>query len=389
MPRPSKPAQATAAKTPKGASLEVLERACEAEAAKWNATSQTTRLDYETKARRLLGDGFAFQGITPATREFYKKAGMWVMRKQLKAILRAAKKAKKGETGKELFAVRQLMWAEKIEEAGKLLKKIQTLAAVDCKLDLEKNRMQASHKQKAATDADLVAFDAWAVKNSSFRDAFLVAEFSGCRGEEFGKGVKVQATKISGVQVLRFHIESAKCDGEKKGLDLRCIEVPFPTQAAESVQRRWLALAEIASENKSGALVTIAAKGKSTSGRRFTEACRSASEGAGVKIAAYGLRQRFSSQVKAASKGTPDAAINVALALGHQTTDTQEHYARAHRGGGAVSPVVIRGVNTMGVQIRGPAVRTGPPLHVKTRVALNKVTAVAAARGSGSGRPRL
>lgn len=387
MAKTSKPAP-VAAVPPNMAALEALERACEDAAAPWNEVSKATRLDYETKTRRLAEPGgYPFHEVTPATRQLYKAAGLWVMRKRLRSILHAAKRAKKGASGKELFAVRVAMWGAKLEEASKLLDEINALAAVDCKLVSGIDRAQASHKQRPATDMELDAFDAWAEKNSSFREAFLVAEFAGVRGVEFEKGVRVEAGKVGGVPLLRFHIESAKCDGDKKGLELRCVEVPFPAQASEGVKRRWLALAKLASVRKAGHVVAIAPVGASTAGRRFTEACRTASEGAGVKVAAYSLRNRFSAQVKASSAGTPDAAINVALALGHQTTETQRHYARAHRGGGGISPVSIRGVNAMGVQIRGPAQRQGPPLHVKTSYALRGV--VPAAPPAGRVRARL
>lgn len=326
------------------------------------------------------------------------------MRRRLRKLLREAKKLRKdGETGKELFAVKVAMWAAKLDEVRQLVDHIDALKAERCQVPFEERRLlapdakrvpiaeqdrmraQASHKQETATDADLEKFHAWAAKHSSFAEALIVAEFTGCRGAEFDKGIRIEATKFEGVPTLRFHIESAKCDGKKKGLELRCHEVPFPAQAADSVKRRWLALAQRATKAKSGYVLKIEAIGKSTAGRRITEACRTISEGAGVKIGAYSLRNRFSSQVKASSKGKADAAINVALALGHQTTETQRHYARAHRGGGGISPVTIKGVNVMGTQIRGPAQRKGPPLHIREKVAFNAV----ATRGAALYPPKL
>lgn len=388
MARPSKPVQVTAALPNQGA-LEVLERACEDASSKWNEVAKTTRLDYEAKASRLAAPGgYPFHAVTPATRKLYKAAGLWVLRKKVRAILREAKRAKKGVTGKELFAVRQAMWAAKLAEARPLLDQIDTLSAVDCNQVSGIDRAQPSHKQKPATDADLGKFHGWAAEHSSFAEAFMVAEFSGCRGEELGKGIRIEAAKIDGVPVLRFHIESAKCDGIKKGLDIRCVEVPFPALAADDVKRRWMILAKKASERRSGHVVTIEATEKTSAGDRFSDACRTASRGSGVKVAAYSFRQRFSAQVKASSAGTPDAAVNVALALGHQTTETQQHYARAHRGKGGISPVSIRGVNVMGVQIRGPAQRQGPPLHIRENVTLRRVAKTAAAPPRSRG-PRL
>lgn len=371
---------------------EAFERAAKTEAAKWSEVSQATRLDYEAKAKRLEAPGgYAFHAVAPATRKIYKAAGLWVMRKRLKAILKDARKLKKdGLKGDEMFALRQMMWATKLDEARELVAAIDVLHAVQCQASLAERkalspngynkrlpmaeadyvRAQASHKQKPATDDDLEKFHAWAAKNSSFAEVFLVAEFTGCRGQDLAKGVRIETLSIGGVVTLRFHVEPAKCDGGKKGLDIRAHDIPFPSKASKSVKARWRALAEKATA-KGGIVVKLEAKGKSTAGRRFTEACRTVSEGAGVKIGAYSLRHRFSSQVKAASKGMPDAAVNVALALGHQTTNTQRHYARAHRGGKGVSPLAIKGINAMGVQIRGPSTRNGPPQHVKDRKALS------------------
>jgi len=59
-------------------------------------------------------------------------------------------------------------------------------------------------------------------------------------------------------------------------------------------------------------------------------------------IASQSLRNRFAAQVKQAKPGD---AVAVAVALGHQTTETQRHYARASRGGGGISPVKSTEVN--------------------------------------------
>jgi hypothetical protein len=390
MPRPSKPVQATAA-LPNMAALEVLEQDCLDELHKWNEVSKATRLDYTAKSKRLAEaaktGGYPFHEVTPATRKLYVAAAKWTARKELRSIMHAAKKAKKGKTGKEMFAVRVAMWEVELEKARLVLQKLEVLAAIDCNQETGLDRKQASHKQKPATDDDLVKFHAWAAAaKSKYADAFMVTEFTGCRGEELGKGIRIETVKINGEVVLHFHIESAKCDGKKKGLDVRCLEVPFPRMASTSVKRRWTALAKKVAGNRGELVVKIEATEGASAGECFTDACRTASKGAGVKVAAYALRNRISSQVKEASKGHPDAAINVALVLGHQTTKTQRHYARAHRGGRGISPIEIKGINVMGVTIRGPAQRQGPPLHIRERVALEKMMALQTASAS---RPRL
>lgn len=394
MPRPSKPAPiATAALPSNMAALEALERACEAEVTKWNEVSKATRLDYEAKTERMAkaakDGGFVLDGLTPASRKLYVAAAKWTARKELRSILAKARKAKKnGETGKELFAVRAMMWAAKLEEARAVLTRLEALAKIDCNAETGHDRKQVSHKQKPATDAEVAKLQAWAAASGSkYADAFLVMEFSGCRGEELGKGVRVEVLKVKGVAVMRFYIESAKCDGDKKGLDLRCVEVPMPMLASSSVKRRWMGLAKKVAANGGQLVVSVQATAGQTAGQLITQAFRTASECARIKIAAYSLRNRVSAQTKAASKGQPDAAVNVALVLGHQTTNTQRHYARAHRRGRGISPMQVKGINVMGATIRGPVKREGPPLQVRERVALRGV--VRAAPPAGRSRPRL
>lgn len=404
MPRPSKPAPIAHAALPNMAALEALERACEAEVAKWNEVSKATRLDYEAKTERMRlaakdgGSGFELQAMTPASRKLYVAAAKWTARKKLRSILAQAKKAKKGATGKELFAVRAMMWEAKLEEARAVLTGLSKVAAIDCDADTGQQRKQVSHKQRPATDAEVAKLQKWAADSGSkFGDAFAVMEFSGCRGEEFAKGVRVEALMVKGVQIIRFHIESAKCDGRKKGLDLRCIEVPMPLIGAASVKKRWMDLYNKVAANGGQLVVsipnTVGAKlGKDgkpqkgqTSGQIITQAFRTASKALKMKINAYSLRNRVSAQTKAGSKGQPDAAVNVALVLGHQTTKTQRHYARAHRGRGGISPMTVKGVNVMGATIRGPVKREGPPLHIRQRVALQAIVRTA----PPAGRPRL
>lgn len=374
MPRPSRIAQQKQT-TPAGVSVELL-RAIEMEADEWREVGKGTRLAYEAGARKLT-EGWDMGTARKKTRYVMRAAGLWVMRRQLKRSMAEAKKLlKSGSTGQELGMVREAMWAEKVKEAGKLLERIQAFqrlpwSEVD---DPKAHYLEANHKKKPASDAELSAFYAVAAR-SQFRDAFLVAEFSGCRGEELGKGVRVEVFKKSGSPALRFFIESAKCDGEKKGLDLRCIEVDFPSSAGKDVQRRWLNLAKLAAGKKAGAMVKVEPTAKAAPGVRFTQACRNTAKAAGVDVSAYSLRHRFTAQMKAANPGDAEC---VALALGHQSTKTQGHYARATRGKGGISPVQAVGVKVPGMQqVRGPATRAGPPLHIRERMALNAFVPIA------------
>lgn len=379
MPRPSK--QATTKPTPQRGELALLVREAEKEAAKWREVDKASRLTYEAKAKQLA-KGWDLGSACKSSRYSMRAAGLWTMRKQLRAVLKEAKRVEKnGRTGGELFALREAQFSQEMGKVAEKLAEIRAFEALPwAEIDDPGRRLEKSHKKQPAKDSELVSFYKSAEK-SSYREAFLVAEFAGCRGEELGKGVRVEVGKKEGVATLRFFVQSAKADGDKKGLDLRAIEVPFPSGAAKPVQRRWIELAEsVATATKTtqkSYIVSVAASEKQTAGRLFTDACKNTARAAGVDVSAYSLRNRFSAQVKQANPGD---AVAVAVALGHQTTETQRHYARASRGGGDVSPVQSIGVNVSGQAIRGAPTRSGPPLHVKQKVVL--AAAVPAARAA-------
>lgn len=382
MPRISKQPQQT---KPSSLGLDVasLLAACRAEARLAGDVSRATRLGYEARGR-LLAAGWDLARAAKGTRYGMKAAGQWVMRRQLGRLVREAEKVRKsGRTGAELFPVREAMFEAKLAEASALLDRIRDFQALPWSKPIDAmDRRQKSHKQRAASDAALEKFYE-AAASSSFLDAFMVAEFSGCRGEEFGKGIRVEVGKANGGAVLSFFIESAKCDGKAKGIELRRIDVPFPSGASRGVQRRWLALAKKAAEGK-GSFVCKIEPTKQAPGVRFTNAARFVKTKAGVDVMPYSLRHRYSAQVKEASGGD---AVAVALALGHQSTETQRHYGRARRGGGGVSPVQAVGQAVSGEAIRGARQRRGPPLHAKEKIALGGV--VKAIASPPHPRPRL
>ena len=379
MPRPSK--QATTKPTLQRSELALLVREAEMQKAKWRDPAKSTRLTYEAKAKQLA-EGWDMGTACKKSRYSMRAAGLWTMRGELKALLKEAKRVEKnGRTGEELFALREAQFAQEMEKVAKKLAAIRAFEALPwSEIEDTGLRLEKSHKKKPAKDSELVSFYKSAEK-SSYREAFLVAEFAGCRGEELSKGVRVEVGKKEGTATLRFFVQSAKADGDKKGLDLRAIEVPFPSCAAEPVQRRWMELAKsVATATKStnkSYVVSVAPSVKQTAGRLFTDACKNTARAAGVDVSAYSLRNRYSAQVKQANPGD---AVAVALALGHQTTETQRHYARASRGGGDVSPVQSTGVNVSGQTIRGAPTRSGPPQHVKQKVIFSAAVAAAPPR---------
>lgn len=366
---------------PANAALLELVREAKEEGAKASEVSKATRLTYEAKAKQLA-KGWDMGPACKNSRYSMRAAGLWTMRRQLRALVKEAERArKKGLNGVELFTVREAQFAHKMEAVRSKLIAIREFEALPwTEIDDPGRRLQSPHKQKAATDSELLEFFEAAAK-SSYREAFLVAEFSGCRGEEFREGIRVEIGKKGGSATMRFFTQSAKTDGDKKGLDLRAVDVPFPSGASKAVQRRWMELAKSVQASKKGHVVKIEPTAKSTAGQLFTRACADTAKKANIDMAAYSLRHRFSAQVKQANPGD---AVAVALALGHQTTETQRHYARAKRGGGDVSPVQIEALNVSGQKIRGAPKREGPRIQTKTKIALAAAVPTAGRSPSGA-----
>ena len=353
---------------PKGAWDAVLDEA-EAEGKRSPDVSKESRETYEANAR-TLAKGWDLASAAKGTRYAMKAAGQYVMRKELRALKRKAVEVKKkGETGEEMQVVREAQFAIRAAAVQAKLMQIREFEALPWNdYSGERKRVQKSHKQTAATDAELSRFFEALPASHEMRLPLIATEFSGARGKEFAEGLRIEAGKDKGRLFLRFFIESAKCDGKKKGLDLRAVTVFQPKDATAGVQRRWSELAKAVASNGNKLVVKVDPTEGQTVGRCITKACENASVRAGVHVAAYSLRHRFSAQAKASGD-----AVSVALALGHQTTKTQTHYGRRKRGGKSVSPVEIVGED-MGQKVRGPTTRTGPADHVKVKVALQAST---------------
>lgn len=363
-------------------SLNDLVRALRKEVKQAGEVSPNSLSEYEERARRLKA-GWDMGKAGKNERYLMRAAGVFGMRNKIREKLNEADQMHKRGPG--LLADREAKRGEILAEALTISHKLDDFRALPWEEGDKNLKQEASHKKSAATDAQLAAFYG-AVGASQFRDAFLVAEFTGCRGEELGRGVRMEVAAQNGVPVLRFFIESAKCDGKKKGLGLREVSVPFPAQAAREVKDRWRGLAKrVASAGKSGMTVTLEATDKQTAGQRFTQNFRHFATRAGLKgVSSYSLRHRVSAQAKQGGD-----SINAAIVLGHQTTETQRHYGRSRRGGGGVSPVRVIGTNHTTTAIRGAPKRTGAGLHTKEKIALGKVSRAASPTAQKPRGPRL
>lgn len=347
--------------------LNDIVRALREEVKQASDISAATKKEYERRAK-ILENGWDMEKAGKRERYLMRAAGIWHMRNLIRKNLNEADRIRKRGTGtREEIEKQQVYLIAKATKIAQKLDRFREHSWSDCEKRL---RQQADHKKKAAKDTDLHKFFT-SVGSSQFRPAFLVAEFTGCRGEELGKGIRIEVKKINGIGVLHFYIESAKSDGKKKGLDLREIVVPFPEKATKEVKQRWIELAKYVGK---GSVVKVEATEKQTAGQRFTQNFRCFATKAGVEISAYSLRHRVSAQVKEAGN-----AENTAAVLGHQTTETQRHYARKHHKG--ISPSAIVGINKSGAQIRGCKSRTGPTASViKNSVAAAPLNATVATR---------
>jgi integrase len=367
----------------------------EQEVALWSDVSKGTRLEYERKFQQLKDGKWDLSTARKGTRYAMRAAGLYVMRKQLKKLIKEIKETMRDYSkGKLGYSEYNKLYLEKMIAGGKKLNEIKkfTDMAWNEIEDKKAHYLEADHKKKPATDAQLLAFYESA-QRSSFKEAFLVCEFSGARPEEIAKGVRIELVRVDGVPALRFHIESAKCDGNKKGIELRTVDVKAPPKtASKEVRERFKELARIVADGgkrKSWVCTVEPTTGKNPmpGARRLTNAFATTAKAAGVSISAYSMRHRFSAQAKQANPGD---SVTVAMLLGHQSTATQGHYARASRGAGSVSPSnVASGGISPGVQIRGEASRAGPPKHVQEHALLEKSIPPAQALRPATPRPRL
>lgn len=370
----------TGIKLSKLLSLDDLARALREEVKQAKPLAKESQSEYEQRAA-LLRAGWDMAKAGKNERYLMRAAGVWTMRQMIRKKLNEADRIiKRGEGVKE---DRDAQRGRILVDAFKIAKKLDAFRDLPWTEGNKAAKQEANHKKRAGTDTELKAFFE-AVGESQFRAAFLVAEFTGCRGEELGQGVRVEVQRKKGVPELHFFITGAKCDGDKKGLDLREVVVAFPSGASVDVQRRW---GELAKMIKTGRDLTVrlAATEKQTAGQRMTQNFRSFVKKAGLRdFSAYSLRHRVSAQTKAMGD-----AENTATVLGQQTTVTQRHYGRQKRGGGDVSPVDHIGVNLSGVIIRGGGVgggpKPGPAMHIKEQVALKKALA---AKGISAPRKR-
>lgn len=166
--------------------------------------AKNSQSEYARRAA-LLSRGWDMAKATKNERYAMRAAGVWEYRRQIKAALREADKATRSQDF--LAPVRQLMWAGEVKKAEGLIAALDAFRALPWTDFTHARKQEADHKKQAATDAQLeVFFDA--VGASEFRQAFLVTEFSGCRGQELGNGVRIEAKKINGTAALSFFVES-------------------------------------------------------------------------------------------------------------------------------------------------------------------------------------
>jgi hypothetical protein len=307
--------------------------------------AESTTREYERRAERLIalresGKPLDIAQMVKRERYLWKAAGAWHFKAQVRKAMNEADKVWRSKE----FANEGSRWkawrvaVEKIKKAREALDQWESLdfaASVG-----EERRRQANHKKRPATDSQLSRFFQL-VGSSKYRPMFLAMEFAGVRPAEFGAGVRVEVEKQGGTTGLRFVIEGAKCR-EKCGQPLRSVFVPWPSDAADEVKKRYTELLQLAKAHKRDSLVlkvedseTLTAGQKlSRSFSKFASKCG----GDGPKLSPYSMRNRFSAQAKASLESLEE----VAKVLGHQSTETQKHYGRRQRGGGRVSPVAVQ-----------------------------------------------
>jgi hypothetical protein len=171
----------------------------------------------------------------------------------------------------------------------------------------------------------------------------LVALFSGARNEELSGGVRVRQVKThDGRVALLLTIENRAKRGTAKGQPKGRILLPVDSVSGEFAPL-FKELQRLVVREGGEMTVKVEPTEKMTVGQRLTKIAghfgKKVELADGSHPSFYSLRQTFSAQVKAAAaaKHGQDweaAAVEVAQAMGHQSTETARHYGRASRGGG-------------------------------------------------------
>jgi len=220
---------------------------------------------------------------------------------------------------------------------------LQNLVACSKADEMKKER---GHKKRPLKSGEAARFFE-AVGKSDFRPAFLVALFSGARNEELSGGVRVRQVKThDGRVALLLTIENRAKRGTAKGQPKGRILLPVDSVSGEFAPL-FKELQRLVAREGGEMTVKVEPTEKMTVGVRLTKIA--GYFGGKVELADgshpsfYSLRQTFSAQVKAAAtaKHGQDweaAAVEVAQAMGHQSTETARHYGRASRGGGGFAP---------------------------------------------------
>lgn len=333
----------------------------------------STVAEYERRGKRLkamraAGEGLDIGQMVKRERYVWRAAGNFLLTVELRQAMREADKiwkASHASEGDRWKAYRVALDAVEKAEAN-----LTAWGEQDWKNKTgSERRRQANHRKTPASDSQLSRFYE-VTKRSKYRPAFLAMEFAGVRPEEFGKGVEVKAARqtIDGKEVagLHFRIEGAKGieEGSRKakggkghGQPVRTVFVPLPTDATPEIKGRFAEMLRLVQATPGKTLV-VKVNGNRPAGELVSECVRDFAKkmGPGPKISAYSFRNRFTAHAKAS--GTVE---DVALMLGHQSTETQKHYGRMQRGGGRVSPVAVYvGERGQQIQPRGPTEKRKP-----------------------------
>ena len=326
-----------------------------------HSLSKATQKEYENRWKRLCSDqGWDMGRACKNERYLMRAAGIYAYKSLIRKKKNEAERLlKNGLFGNELLPIREMLWAHRMKEVEQLCNELKSFQERDWQIFHDKKDRKQRHKKKPATDLQLEKFYS-AANGSMFMPFFLIAEFSGCRGDELGKGIRCVCGSDQTGAYIEFVIESSKCDGRRKGLDVRSVRCYEPKGTDKHVCARWAQLSGLIQATGGSYVAQLRPTPSLSPGQRFTRACVDTAKKAGVSMSAYSFRHR----VSAACKAQGDA-VNTARVLGHQTTETQRFYGRALRGGALVSPLRLVG-DSHGVSIRGNLKRQGPSKRPKS-----------------------
>lgn len=312
--------------------------------------SEATQKEYDSRLRRIkqAGGKLELVGVGKKEMAVWKAAIKYGARERLRIagakaveILKSTTFESDGLKWKQFsLAMKQVKIAKfNLEKVEAELKEVRGCSKAD---EVPK---ESAHKKSAFKSGEAKAFFD-ALGPSQYRLQMIAALFCGARPQEFESGVTVQFGKVKNdgwVMYLKIHDRAKQSHGT--GQKSTSITIPLSGVTDPEYRSLFMELGKAAygASADGSMLLQVSPTKTQTVGRLLSSLASKVGSKLKSRPSFYSLRHTFASNVKAAirEKHGSDftaSSVEIAMALGHRSTETQRHYARVKRSRGGFSP---------------------------------------------------